>query len=45
MKKWYKMRNIKAAIKLNNNPAASAKLKAISSQFFNIFNIYNVGKK
>ena len=40
------MCNIKAAIKLNNNPAASAEFKAAGGQFFNnIFNVHNAGKK
>ena len=45
IKKRYKVCNIKAAIKLNNNSTANAKLEAASGQFFNIFNIHNAGKK
>ena len=45
MKKRYRARDIKAAIKLNNNPTINAEFKATSGQFFNIFNIYNTSKK
>ena len=45
IKKRYRARDIKAAIKLNNDPAASAELKAAGGQFFNIFNVYNASKK
>ena len=39
------MCNVKATIKLNNNPAASAELEAAGGQVFNIFNVYNASKK
>ena len=45
MKKRYRARDIKAAIKSNNDPAASAELEAAGGQFFNIFDVHNAGKK
>jgi len=43
--KRYKVRDIKAVIKSNNNPAASAELEAAGGQLFNIFYVHNAGKK
>ena len=45
MKKRYRARDIKAAIKSNNDPAANAELEAAGGQFFNIFDVHNAGKK
>ena len=45
VKKRYRARDVKAAIKSNNNPAASAELEAAGGQFYNIFNVHNAGKK
>ena len=41
MQKWYKPKDIKNAIKLNNDPAAYAKFKNASSIFFKLKDVYN----
>jgi len=45
VKKRYRARDIKAAIKSNNDPTASTELEAAGGQFFNIFEVHNAGKK
>jgi len=43
MRKRYKLRDIKNAIKLNNDPAAHAEFKDASGTFFKLKDVYNAG--
>ena len=43
MRKWYKLKDIKNAIKLNNNPTTYEEFKAAKGIFFKFKDIYNIG--
>ena len=45
MQKRYKLKNIKAVIKLNSNSAVYREFQATSDQFFTIKDVHNVGKE